>query len=195
MPDKEPLPLRHPWSFRHLETGEVREYEQRELSIDGEVQLFSLITRSIERLGTDFPWDSLRETLRKADAGQGLEGFDWSTIGTLSSLAVIQVPGLASEAAAVFLGIFPTDTRGQRNPRFDEEVEFLRGALKMERLVEMLKVFAEQNDYKRLALPFWLRARAWLDQTMPRTTGSLLGSGSPEALTSSSPTDTDAPKK
>jgi hypothetical protein len=58
MPDKEPLPLRHPWSFRHLETGEVREYEQRELSIDGEVQLFSLITRSIERLGTDFPWDS-----------------------------------------------------------------------------------------------------------------------------------------
>jgi hypothetical protein len=186
LPDNEPLPQRKQWEFRHLQTGEVRMYEQRELSIDGEVQLFGLANRAIERLSQkEFPWHKVRETLEVADSDAGLSGIDWNAIRDLVTIAMAEVPELGSEMVTILLGIFPTDERGNRNKDFEEEVKWLRGALKFERLIDMLQVFGEQNEYKRLALPFVGRVRSVIaDAPTPTTTGAQPENASQPASTS-----------
>jgi hypothetical protein len=169
-----PLPEARIWEFRNPETGESRKYAQRELTIDGEVQLIGLIGRTTERLSErNFPWDGVRDVLRDFEA-KGIESADWAAISRLMSLAMAELPEVAAEAVAILLNMFPTTANGERNPKFDEEVVFIRSALKFERLVDMVQVFATQNDYKRLAAPFVQALRRIWDEVASSTTPTSL---------------------
>lgn len=155
-----PLPERHVWVFRDPDTGEERHYVQRELTMDGEVELFALIGRTVQALnGAGYDWVPLRIALSAAK-DKGPEALDWGAVARAFSAALLVVPTLGAEVAIILLGIFATDGHGQRNPAYADEAAFIRKDLRVGTLMEMLRVFAAQNDYDRLLLPFRQRAAA-----------------------------------
>jgi hypothetical protein len=147
MPDA--LPERHTWVFRDPDTGEQREYVQRELTIEGEVALLALGSKAVDRLSAKgFPWSDLQTLIRQADQSGGM---DWSLAQGLAARALGEVPDLGAEAAAVLLNILP-DSKVKGH--YAEEVAFIRRSLKLMRLYDMLRLFMAQNDYDRLTAPF-----------------------------------------
>ena len=139
----------HVWEFTNRKTGESRTYEQNELTIDGEVQLFGLINRVILALNErNFPWDRVYALTDPA------VGIDWTEVSSLVGLALIEVPSAASEFACIVFGVYPFDEDGKRNKDFDGEKAFIRSCITIPRLTDMLEVFVQQNDYQRLARPF-----------------------------------------
>lgn len=156
----EAYPDVHEWTFTNKRTGESRVYQQSELTLDGEMQAFALLARTVTRLReADFPFDRLENVFPAA--GGGLSDIDWAEVAVMLGQVASIAPGLVSETAAVLLAIFPVDEHNKRNPDYPGEVAFLRSAMHLSDLVEMLEVASNQNDTERLLAPF-VKARAVL---------------------------------
>lgn len=129
--------------------GEARIFYQSELTIDGEFALLGLVTRAMATLAeNDFPIADLGKL--QAPDGQ----LDWEVAGRLASEAAPYVPSLASESSAILFGYFPTDHQNHRSPDYDEVVKFIRSGLTTTRWIDVLNVFSDQNDWKRMSAPF-----------------------------------------
>lgn len=177
----------HEWTLRNKRTGEVRTFEQAELTIDGEVALFHLLQRAIVSLSEKgYPFDRLVAAINRPTTE-----FDWREIADLLGKALYELPSLASEAACVLFGIFPFDENGGRNKDFETEKAYIRKSLDVATLVEIVKVAMEQNDYERLARPFSEALQRMEELGRPVIEQRLREARSREASTSSSPTGTE----
>jgi len=144
------LPEIKTWELRD-KTGQVRTFEQTELSIEGEVRLVQLAGITVKRLDTEgFPWDEVAKIFSETD------NIDWAKASDILMLAIVEVPELVAESTAILFGLYPVDDNGVRNNSYDTDKKFLRQALNFTRWVDILTVFTEQNDYQRLARPFSL---------------------------------------
>lgn len=136
---------------------ETRHFVQQELTIDGEMQLFGLISEAIPRLTkAGFPFDKLGALFPDDMTGYGPETL--KVVAEMATSVSAAAPDLLSRAAAICLGIFPKDIDGKPNRDYDEQVAFIRGSLHVADVVEMTETFIEQNDIERLKGPF---ERAW----------------------------------
>lgn len=159
----EAYPDIHVWTIplRPRPGVEQRTYEQRELSMDGEARLFSLLAQTAERLRKDgFDFGALINMFPDVDpdnptaALSQYERLDFGALAGMLGKVAEAAPFLLSEGAATLLGIFPVDYMGNRNTKYREEVAFLRQNLHLSDVVEMLEVAWSQNDTKRLLSPF-----------------------------------------
>lgn len=132
---------------------ERRTYIQQELTIDGEMHLFSLIAEAIPRLQTaGFPFERIADIFPDEN-----NQFGPDTIPAVSEMAqtlIVVAPDLITRAVSVCLGIFPKDINGKPNRSYDEDLKFLRQSIHTSDVVEMFETFTEQNDIERLQAPF-----------------------------------------
>lgn len=151
MPDALSFPQVRTWELVNHAKQEARTYSQTELTIDGEVQLFQLVNRVIDRLNrTGFPWQEVT-ALFSDDVN---EPIDVAKAAGLLTLAMSELPEAAAECACIMFGIFPSDPGAGRNKSFDDDKAFIRSVLKTAQLVDIIQTFVEQNDWERLTRPF-----------------------------------------
>jgi hypothetical protein len=153
MPDKVGTAVFPPtveWTLRNPRTKETRTFEQSELTIEGEARLLALVQQTAQALSaTAFPWDKLAALFDPAVAA-----LDWTAGAEMLGMISTQLPDVVAEAAVIFLGIYADNEDGTRNGDYDDDKRFLRSALNFTRFVDLVKTFAQQNDYQRLSLPF-----------------------------------------
>lgn len=142
------LPPITTWQLRNVRTKESRAYDQSELSIEGEARLLTLVRDAGAKLNEDgFDWQAL------IDLFEPSKDMDWFGATKLLGVVAAQLPDVVAEAATIFLGVYPTNEDGSRNADFEGEKRFIKGAVKFTTFIDMVKTFAEQNDYQRLADP------------------------------------------
>lgn len=144
------------WTFTSRD-GESRTFQQQELTIDGEAALFGLIAGSVVELQKkDFPFDRVADLFpEEGEDGEAVFGPD--TLSLASQMATViatTAPHIIPKAAAILLGIFPTDEYGKPNKDYNETVAFLRKSIHAADAAEMFQTFVEQNDVQRLTVPF-----------------------------------------
>ena len=100
------------------------------------------------------------------------DNLDWELILELVGLLAEVLPDLLADFALVCFGIFPSDEDRQRNEKYEGEHAFLRDTLNIAKVHDIMGVFAEQNDYLRLARPFWNRMRAQGREALSRADAS-----------------------
>jgi len=171
MAGAEPVPAFHEWNLKSTirppkgQPAEERKYEQGELSIEGEARLLGQ-ARKIGAILKDrnFNLDAISVMVNTGEP-------NWDVIFEAMTIVTEEVPRLIGESACVLLGVFPTLEDGTPNPEYEDHERFLRNALNTAKFVDMLMVFVDQNDYKRLARPFWGRVRQE-SGSQPETAGS-----------------------
>lgn len=137
------------WTLRNPRTKEERQYEQTELTIEGESRLVALVQRVAANLTAEgFPWERL------SDVFDPNTPTDWNLATSMLGIVASEMPEAVAESTCLFLGIYPSLEDGTRNPDFEGEKRFIRGAMTFSRWVDMVQVFAKQNDYQRLVSPF-----------------------------------------
>lgn len=145
----------HVWVLAKKKTREERTFYQSELTIDSEAALMGLASRVIGELAErGIPISSIGTLM--SDAGE----IDWPKVTGLLSQASPMIPQMASEVAAILCGYSPVNEEGRPAEDWTPTVAFMRGAISIPILVEMLQVFTEQNDYKRLSAPFATAVRS-----------------------------------
>lgn len=144
---------------------ERRTFIQTELTIDGEAQLLGLVSAVGAALSeSNFPWDALAQLF-----SEGQNEIEWpKAIGMLGTVAGV-LPNVVVDSTCIFFGIFEFDEHNARNAEWEADRAFLRASLTFTTWVDIVKTFAEQNDYQRLAGPFGqaLAQGAWLRTTPP----------------------------
>lgn len=161
------VPTTVEWTLRNARRKDERHYEQSELSIEGEARLLGIARQAGDVLtAADFDWDRLTEMFEPG------KPMDWPYVFRLLDLVIERAPDIITDMALVLLGIFPTTEDGQPNPQYNDERAFIRGAVNTSRFSAMLQVFADQNDYRRLAGPFWNRLFALGEQALGPMTGA-----------------------
>lgn len=184
------LPEIKTWELRD-KTGQVRTFEQTELSIEGEVRLVQLAGITIRRLNDQgFPWEEVAKVFDENNT------IDWVAASDVLMLAIAEMPEIVSESTAILFGLYPVDDNGIRNKEYDTDKKFIRQALNFTRWVDILTVFTEQNDYQRLARPFSLAVTkamnaGWTIAAQQQAREKTSGLSSPE-LIDSLPQDTEA---
>lgn len=139
------------WTLNSLRDPEQkpRTYAQRELAIEGESALVGLVMRvggALKEAGFDF--DRLSTIF---DDGPT----DWSLVVDVVSIASAVIPDVATEAALIFLGVYRTNLDGSPNAeQYESERTFLRGAINVARVIDLVRIYAAQNDYRRALRPF-----------------------------------------
>lgn len=136
------------WTLRNPRTGEIRTYEQVELTIEGETRLVSLAQKlavAVREAGMD--WQQLESLF---DDGPFKWDLALDALGTAARFA----PDLIADAACVMLGVFPVDEDGNRNEKYEDERRYIRSSIKLAVFFEMLQVLGRQNDWRRLLAPF-----------------------------------------
>lgn len=146
----------HVWELALKKTREARTFYQSELTIDGEAALLGLVSRTILQLAERGIPISTIGTLMDMATNE----VDWPKVTSLLSQASPILPQLGSEVAAILTGYYPIDEFGHPADDWKAAVAWMRGAISIPILVEMLQVFTEQNDYKRLSVPFATAVRA-----------------------------------
>ncbi len=137
------------WTLTAKKTAEQRVFYQSELTIDAEVALLTLASKSMARLvEMDFPIGELAN-LQKEDGD-----LDLQLAATLVAKAGPLMPSIASESATILFGYLPTDDYGRRDPAYDETVAFVRSALGIAQWYEVIQTFMGQNDVQRMIAPF-----------------------------------------
>jgi hypothetical protein len=191
VPEQSPfLTASRQWTFTDRE-GKSRTYEQSELTIDGEMQLFGLIARQAVKLReSGFDFAQAGQVL--VDVPGGGTDVNIALAGSMLAEAASIMPSFISEAAAVLLSIFPVDEQGRRNQTYTDEVAFLRRTMHTADALEMLTTFLEQNDIERLKAPFQM-ALSTFQKIGTGTTASPAQSPSTGGSTSSSAPDTEGP--
>lgn len=181
------LPATRRWEF----SG--RTYEQSELTIDGEAQLLSLMARVLRTLAAKgFPFERVLEVTH--DDGS----IDMDVIGELLPQILMEVPEFASESAVIMFGIFPVDEEGKQNAEYDTTKRLLRRSIKFTSWLEMIELFLQQNDYRRLAAPFMLALMRIVKQSVqaaPTETPEVVSPPSEEPSEPSSPPSTSSSAK
>jgi hypothetical protein len=134
--------------------GEEQTYEQTELSIEGEARLLGM-ARKIGTLLRENEFD-LDEASKMLEVGNP----NWALIENGVSIVVENAPQLVAETAAILLSIYPTDEDGSPNPEYEGHIKFLRRSVNLAKINDMIRVFIRQNDYQRIAGPFFTRFRS-----------------------------------
>jgi len=184
------LPEIKTWELRD-KTGQIRTFEQTELSIEGEVRLVQLAGITVRRLNDQgFPWEEVAKVFDENNT------IDWVAASDVLMLAIAEMPEIVSESTAILFGLYPVDDNGIRNKEYDTDKKFIRQALNFTRWVDILTVFTEQNDYQRLARPFSLAVTkamnaGWTIAAQQQAREKASGLSSPE-LIDSLPQDTEA---
>jgi hypothetical protein len=169
------------WTLRNKRTNEERRYEQTELTIEGEARLLGIVQKVAANLTAEgFPFDKL-STLFDVD-----RPIDWVLAAELLGMVSGELPDVVSDTTCLFFGILPTLEDGTRNPEFESERRFIRGAMTFSRWVDIVQVFASQNDYQRLAAPFGKALAMGVQMGTPESPMLTESAASPEPSTSSS---------
>lgn len=143
------------WTLTFKKTGEQRDFNQSELTIDGEAALMGLASRAIGELNAQgIPISAIGSM---ADLNGNV---DWGVVTRLFTQASPLIPKLGSEAAAILFGYYPMDEMFKPEADWAPTVKWLRGAITIPLLVDFLQTFVAQNDYKRLSGPFAAAVRA-----------------------------------
>lgn len=138
------------WEF-HDKTGFSRTFEQSELTIDGEVRLIQLASKTVQHLNTQgFPWEQVSSVITEQGA------WDWVKAQDLLTLAIAELPELVAESTCIMFDLSPFDDDRRRNLEYEKDKAFIRKSINFTRWVEILQTFVDQNDYQRLARPFGL---------------------------------------
>lgn len=163
------------WTLNSLRDPEQkpRTYAQRELAIEGESSLVSLVMRvggALKEAGFDF--DRLSSLF---DDGPT----DWQLLMDVLTIATAVIPDVATSASLIFLGVYRTTADGKPNESYGDEATFLRGAVNVARLIDMVRIYAAQNDYRRALRPFAqaLGARTGLGSQPSDSDGAPSGDG------------------
>lgn len=132
-------------------------YEQAELTIAGEVRLAQLATRTLRTLlESGFDIDKIGDLINDSDSPNLVVASE------LLFEILATVPELAVESSTILLGLAPKNPDGSVNKDYTQLREALanpKGGIKFADWYEMLKVFVEQNDWRRLVTPFVEMAR------------------------------------
>lgn len=190
--DSVALPDVKTWEVRNKKTGEVRTFEQSELSIEGEVRIVQLAGKTIQKLSTTgFPWDELARVI--GESGD----IDWNKASDMLMMVITEVPEFVAESTAILFSLYPVDDNGKRNPEYDKDKVFLRQGINFTQWVEIIETFTLQNDYQRLARPFSMAAARAMETGMlvaqeQKLRQSISEASSPVSTLSSSP-DTETP--
>lgn len=129
----------------------TRTYEQAELSLAGEARLLGLARTVGQALSSEEV--DLNRLAIMFDRGD----IDWDLVLEMLGMLSEVMPDALAEFALICFGIFPSDEHHQRNDRWEDEREFLKEALNLSKVAAIMQTFAAQNDYVRLARPFWDR--------------------------------------
>lgn len=158
------IPSTVEWTLQHKRTKEIRTYEQTELAIEGEARLVGLAQQVGARLSeTDFPWDMLVDLF--SDETKPL---DWDkAIVALGSVADV-APNAVADSSLILFGVYLTRDDGTRNPDYEDQRTFLKGAVTFTQWTEILRTFAAQNDYQRLVGSFGRAMAAGATLANPR---------------------------
>ena len=147
------------WTLKHRD-GEERTYRQTELAIEGEARMLGLAHKAGSILkDRAFNFEDL---VAMVDDGQPR----WKAILDAIGIIVEEAPGLIAEAALVLLGIYPTNLDGTPNREFDDHERFIRATVSSAKFFDMMRVFVTQNDYQRMAGPFWNRFQSGREPEM-----------------------------
>lgn len=130
-----------------------RVYEQATLSLDGEARLLGLAGELAVKLkdsGVD--WQRVDKLF---DDPLGDPAYVMELIGVVTEVA----PESIAEFCLVCFGVYPTDEDGRPDAAYLEHKKFVRSAVNLSKVADIVAVFVEQNDYARLARPFAARWR------------------------------------
>lgn len=152
--DPGPIGAFYEWRLQKKVRGgepEERTYEQSELSIEGEARLLGM-ARKIGTLlkARDFDLAKLATMVNTGEP-------DWDLIVDALALITEEAPKVVAESVLILLSIFPTQEDGSPNPDYADHEQFIRHSVNSAKFHDMLRVFITQNDYQRLARPFWNR--------------------------------------
>ena len=155
LPEPGPIPPSVEWKLvrRSGADSEERTYTQSELSIEGEARILGMGTK-IGALLKEKDFD----INRIANMIQSEGDLDWDAIFEAITLVTENAPALVAETALTFVSIFPTSDDGTPNREYDDHQKFMRGAINVSKFTQMVRVFVAQNDWERMARPFWNRA-------------------------------------
>lgn len=137
------------WRLYNPRRQETRTFEQSELTIEGEARLIGLARKFgavLEDAGYSF-----------GDLGEFFDEtkeVDWPKALSLIERVSQFAPDLIADALTVLLGIYPTNEDGTPNGDFEDTRLFLRGAVNIAHLSDIIRVFVSQNEYARLIGPF-----------------------------------------
>lgn len=152
------------WTLRNKRSSETRQFEQSELTIEGETRLLAIVHEIVTSVD-DFPWEKIPPLFDED------RPIDWAVVIDLLGLVSKQLPDAIADVTCVFLGIYPTHEDGSADPEYDVTKRFIRGAIKLTDVVEMVRTFTQQNDYQRLADPIGaILGRAAAPRVAPPTT-------------------------
>ncbi len=187
---------------------EKRIFQQSELTIDGEMQIFGLIAEAIPILQeAKFPFDQLPALFPEKAEDFGADTL--LAVGGMATAIAKAAPDLITKATAIVLGIHPRDINGKPNADYDDQMLFLRLSIHTADVVEMFETFLEQNDIERLKSPLVAAWQKVMEAAPPEMTERLptppvkmptMGTSSTpsatpstEPSTSLSQTDTESP--
>lgn len=167
------------WTLNSLRDPEQepRTFAQRELSMEGESALIGLVMdvgAALKAAGYSF--DRLATLL---DDGPT----DFDLLGEVISIGAASLPEIGTRAAGIFLGQYPTNLDGSPNAAYNENLLFLKGAMSIPRLIDMVRIYAAQNDYRRALRPFAQALGARMGPgSLPSGLDGALSDGGPQRL-------------
>ncbi len=155
MPTQDPGPVGRvvDWKLTKGRGNDIEErtYEQRELSIEGEARLLGMARQiGVVLKESDVNLAQFSDMVKTGNP-------DWQVIFDALTLIVEHAPRLLAETVLTLLGIFPTLDDGSPNTKYDDDVKFIRATVNTAKVHDMARVFVEQNEYERIARPFWNR--------------------------------------
>lgn len=137
------------WTLQNPRTKETRTFTQTELMLEGETRLLGLVRRVAHLMRNSGITLEQLQALFAEDAT-----LDWDLAMNLLDIASEQVPEIIAESAVIFCGVYPTDVDGKPDKDYDPTIRFMKQSLNFLRWTDMVRAFAAQNDYRRLARPF-----------------------------------------
>jgi len=183
--DRGPIGPRVEWKLTHKRTGQERTFTQTELSIMGEARLLSW-ARHVGNLlkEKEFDWGAL---------GSSLDGdLDWNLILEVLGILAEEGPEQIVESTCILLGLYTTNEDGTPNTTFADDKAFLMGSVNFHIWVDMVRVFSEQNEYQRLARPFWERIRQAANNAMEQQEQTYMPLSEPSLESATEPPSTSS---
>ena len=182
------------WRFSLTrDPSQERHYQQAELSMAEEARILGLARQVGTELTTrDMDWQRFEKLFDDPFA-------DPEYVMFLLQLVEEVAPGLLAEFCLTCFGILPVNVDRTPNEKYAGERDFLMQALNLRKASEVLSVFLAQNDYRRVASPFFELVRAGRTTTRPTTASTSPGeNGSTRSVArtaSSSKPGTARPKR
>jgi hypothetical protein len=144
---------------------ETRTYTQKPLTIFGEGRALALVRKIGDVVLSEQADIDLSAIGRMIDEGD----IDWAVVLKVLELIGEQGPELIVDSTCLMLGIFPVIKGGEPNPEYDNHWDFIGRSIRFAMWTEMVQTFITQNDYQRLARPFFTRIWEQMQTTFQQT--------------------------